>query len=76
MIERVDVSIDGGKNWTATELYKPIEQRYNHHWAWTQWHKTLKLPEEVQEKLRRGEKVKLDITSKAVDSAFNVQVRN
>jgi len=28
-IERVDVSIDGGKNFTAAELYKPIEQRRN-----------------------------------------------
>ena len=72
-IERVDVSIDGGKNWTAAELYKPIEQRYNHHWAWTQWYKTIKLPQEIQDRLKRGEKVKLDLTSKAVDSAFNVQ---
>lgn len=72
-IERVDVSLDGGKNWTATELYKPIEQRYNHHWAWTQFHKTLPLPKEVQEKLNHGEKVTIDLTSKAVDSAFNVQ---
>ena len=72
-IERVDISIDGGKNWTAAELYKPIEQRYNHHWAWTQWYKTVALPKEFQEKLQRGEKVELDLTSKAVDSAFNVQ---
>lgn len=72
-IERVDVSIDGGKNWTAAELYKPIEQRYNHHWAWTQFYMTLPLSEETQEALRRGEVVELDITSKALDSAFNVQ---
>lgn len=72
-IERVDISVDGGENWTAAELYKPIEQRYNHHWAWTQWYKTIKLPEELQEKLKNGEKVKMSLTSKAVDSAFNVQ---
>lgn len=72
-IERVDVSIDGGKNWTAAELYKPIEQRYNHHWAWTQFHQTIKLPEEVKNKLKCGQKVHLDVSSKAVDSAFNVQ---
>eukprot|EP00538_Stauroneis_constricta_P011208 CAMPEP_0119554022 /NCGR_PEP_ID=MMETSP1352-20130426/6614_1 /TAXON_ID=265584 /ORGANISM="Stauroneis constricta, Strain CCMP1120" /LENGTH=678 /DNA_ID=CAMNT_0007600537 /DNA_START=94 /DNA_END=2130 /DNA_ORIENTATION=- len=75
-IERVDVSIDGGKTWTAAELFKPIEQRYNHHWAWTQFHKTLPLPKEAQEKLDRGEKVELDIVSKALDSAFNVQPEN
>ena len=44
-IERVDISIDGGQHWTAAELYKPIEQRYNHHWAWTQWYKTIKVSE-------------------------------
>lgn len=72
-IERVDVSIDGGKSWTASELYKPIEQKYNHAWAWTQFSKTIQLPEDVKEKLKRGEKAELDITSKALDSAFNVQ---
>lgn len=72
-IERVDVSVDGGDSWTASELYKPIKQNYNHHWAWTQFSKTVALPDEVKEKLRRGEKVEMDITSKALDSAFNVQ---
>jgi len=74
-IERVDVSIDGGKTWTAAELYKPIEQRRNRHWAWTQFNKTLPLPEEVRKRLERGEQVSLDITSKAMNSDFNVQVR-
>lgn len=72
-IQRVDVSVDAGESWTAGELYKPIKQKYNHHWAWTQFSKTIALPEEVKEKLKRGEKAELDITSKALDSAFNVQ---
>ena len=72
-IERVDVSIDGGKTFTAAELFKPIDQRYNHHWAWTQFNMTLALPEEVQEKLAKGEKVEMNVTSKALDSSFNVQ---
>mmetsp|Transcript_14143 Transcript_14143/g.27102 ORF Transcript_14143/g.27102 Transcript_14143/m.27102 type:complete len:656 (-) Transcript_14143:81-2048(-) len=72
-IERVDVSLDGGKTFTAAELFKPIDQRYNHHWAWTQFYMTLALPEAVKEKLKRGEKVEMDVTSKALDSAFNVQ---
>lgn len=71
--ERVDVSIDGGKTWTAAELYKPIEQRRNRHWAWTHFSKTLPLPEEVQKRLKRGEQVTLDICSKAMNSDFNVQ---
>lgn len=72
-VERVDVSIDGGKNWTAAELYKPIEQRRNRHWAWTHFNKTLPLPEDVKEKLKKGQQVTLDITSKAMNSDFNVQ---
>jgi len=72
-IERVDVSVDGGESWTAGELYKPIKQKYNHHWAWTHFSKTVALPDDVKEKLARGEKVEMDITSKALDSAFNVQ---
>ena len=72
-IERVDVSIDGGKTWTAAELYKPIEQRRNRHWAWTQFSQTIPLPEEIQKKLRSGQNVTLDIVSKAMNSDFNVQ---
>jgi hypothetical protein len=72
-VERVDVSIDGGKTWTAAELYKPIEQRRNHHWAWTQFHQIITLPEEIQTRLRMGQQVQLDIVSKAMNSDFNVQ---
>jgi sulfite oxidase len=72
-IERVDVSIDGGKNWQAAELYKPIEQRYNHHWAWTQFFLTVPLTDEIKAKLKKGEKVEMEVTSKALDSGFNVQ---
>lgn len=72
-IERVDISIDGGKTWTAGELYKPIEQQRNRHWAWTQFSKKLPLPEEVRKRLANGEQASLDIVSKAMNSDFNVQ---
>jgi sulfite oxidase len=72
-IERVDVSIDGGKTWTAAELYKPIEQGRNRHWAWTQFHKQIFLPDSIREDLLKGKKVELEITSKAMNSDFNVQ---
>lgn len=72
-VQRVDVSIDGGKTWTAAELYKPIKQRWNCHWAWTQFYKTIELPEEMKAKLKRGEHVRLDLVSKALNSDFNVQ---
>jgi sulfite oxidase len=72
-IQRVDVSIDGGKTWTAAELYKPIEQKWNHHWAWTQFYRTIELPGDIQKKLKNGEHVRLDLVSKALNSDFNVQ---
>jgi sulfite oxidase len=72
-IQRVDVSIDGGKTWTAAELYKPIEQKWNRHWAWTQFYKTIELPDDIKKKLKQGEHVRLDLVSKALNSDFNVQ---
>lgn len=72
-IERVEISIDGGKTWTASELFVPIEQRRNRHWSWTQFYKHFPLPPDVQDRLLKGEKVELDICSKAINSDFNVQ---
>ena len=72
-IQRVDVSIDGGKNWLPAELYKPIQQGWNRHWAWTQFYQTITLPDDIQTKLKNGEKVQLDLVSKALNSDFNVQ---
>jgi sulfite oxidase len=72
-IERVDASIDGGKNWTAAELYKPIEQQRNRHWAWTQFSKKLQLPEVARKRLANGEQVSVDIVSEAMNYDFNVQ---
>jgi sulfite oxidase len=72
-IERVDVTLDGGKHWMAAELYKPIEQRRNCHWAWTQFFMNVPLPTDVQERLKKGEQVELDICSKAMNSDFNLQ---
>ncbi len=34
---RVDVTIDGGKNWTAADLHeKPVKQIRNRQWGWYQ----------------------------------------
>lgn len=72
-VVRVDVSIDGGKTFVSADLHKPVEQARNRNWAWTQFSKTLKLPEDVQNRLRKGEKVALDIVSNAMNSDFNMQ---
>jgi hypothetical protein len=57
----------------AAELYKPIQQKWNRHWAGTQFYNTVELPEEMKKKLKNGEHVRLYITSKALNSDFNVQ---
>lgn len=100
---RVEVSIDGGKNFTAAELYSGPTgiprteaekaacpaQRPNptskhamestpqsgmgKHWGWQQFREEVPLPADVKAKLARGEKVKLEVVSKAVDGDFNSQ---
>ena len=61
-INRVDVSIDGGKNWVDATLSQPSQPR-GRTWAWTQW--KVSLPAN-----RANE---LDLVCKAVDTAYNSQ---
>jgi len=65
-IIRVDVSIDGGKNWQIAELKNPTTQNksYNRAWSWTPWEIKFPIPSNVD---------KVDIVCKAVDSSYNVQ---
>ena len=73
-IHRVDVSIDGGKNFTCAEkLPKPIHQRRMNQWAWFLFEKKMPLSDNHKASLKRGECVDLDITSKAVNGDYNVQ---
>eukprot|EP01114_Cavostelium_apophysatum_P016568 TRINITY_DN4743_c0_g1_i1.p1 TRINITY_DN4743_c0_g1~~TRINITY_DN4743_c0_g1_i1.p1 ORF type:complete len:587 (+),score=108.53 TRINITY_DN4743_c0_g1_i1:53-1813(+) len=67
-IIRVDVSIDGGKNWQTADLKNPTEQSkfYNRGWAWSQWQTQMKIPQDCNP-------CQLDIVCKAVDSSYNVQ---
>lgn len=62
-IVRVDLSLDGGKNWTTATL-DGNKQPYGRAWAWSLWEATLPIPQGVD---------KLDIVCKAVDSSYNVQ---
>jgi len=50
-----------------------LHLNFDRHWAWTQFTKTIPLSSDVREKLKNGEKVDLDIVSKAMDSSFNLQ---
>ena len=63
-IYRVDISIDGGKSWTkAQNLYKPVIQHRRSQFGWTQFLHRARISDEMKEKLRNGEPVKLEITS-------------
>eukprot|EP00755_Sulcionema_specki_P034122 Sspe_Gene.102289::Locus_77270_Transcript_2_3_Confidence_0.429_Length_2013::g.102289::m.102289/K00387/SUOX; sulfite oxidase len=75
---RVDVSIDGGKTWTAADFQakpKDVVEREGHNriWSWSVFEKDVPLTDEMKARLRKGQKVELDVVSKGVDNAFNVQ---
>lgn len=73
-VNRVDVSIDSGKNFTRADMQeKPIQERRKANWSWVFFEREVKLPEEMQAKLRAGEKVELELTSKALNTSWNVQ---
>ena len=64
-ISRVDVSINGGKEWHTANLIHELEQKYNRAWAWTLWEVTIAIPENYV-----GD---LDLCCKALDSSCNTQ---
>jgi len=76
---RVEVSIDAGKNWTATNLIKrphtelECEKGMGRNWAWKQWTKMVPIPEELKDRISRNESVELEIVCRAIDGDFNSQ---
>eukprot|EP00928_Gymnodinium_smaydae_P009532 TRINITY_DN13577_c1_g1_i1.p1 TRINITY_DN13577_c1_g1~~TRINITY_DN13577_c1_g1_i1.p1 ORF type:complete len:660 (-),score=117.73 TRINITY_DN13577_c1_g1_i1:406-2385(-) len=76
-INRVDVSLDDGKSFTKAEvLPSPIEQKRRSQFAWKFFEQDIPIPEEMRLKLKRGEKVEMVLTSKALNAAWNVQPEN
>jgi len=73
-LNRVDVSLDGGETWTRADLVpRPVQQGRRSQWAWQFFEKELELPAEALEKLRKGKVVNLELASKALNGAWNVQ---
>lgn len=64
-ISRVDVSIDGGKEWFSADLQPEPSQKYNKAWAWTLWKVIIPLPSSNPKEL--------NICCKAMDSSCNAQ---
>ena len=64
-IVRVDVSGNGGKTWASADLLDGSNQRFGRAWAWTFWRCELEGTVD--------EDGNVQVTSKAVDMAFNTQ---
>lgn len=67
-IVRVDVTADEGKTWATAELKEGANQRFGRAWAWTFW--------ECEVNAVVGEDSQINLASKAIDLAFNVQPEN
>ncbi|OAY75268.1 Sulfite oxidase [Ananas comosus] len=69
-IERVDISVDGGKTWVEAQRYQKTNVLYasddmnSDKWAWVLFEAVVDIPEDAE------------IIAKAVDSAANVQPQN
>ena len=76
-LNRVDVSIDGGQTWTASDMYKPDDllkkERFWKMWSWNLLSKKMPLKPEHKEVLAKGNRLKLELVSKAINTHFNVQ---
>jgi len=76
---RVEVSIDGGANFTACHLLerptKEIDPQcgMGRNWAWHQWVQNVPIPEDLQERIKNNETVDLEIVVRAIDGDFNGQ---
>lgn len=73
-INRVDVSLDGGKTFTRADLLNPpIQQRRGSVWSWVFFEKIIPVPEHMRKVLKGGAHVDLELTSKALNTSWNVQ---
>jgi sulfite oxidase len=73
-INRVDVSLDNGKNFLKADvLDRPIKQKRKSQWAWVFFEKEIPIPDDMRKKLENGDRVDMVLTSKALNAAWNVQ---
>ena len=73
-INRVDVSLDGGKTFTKADvLPNPVKQRRGGYWSWVFFEKEIVIPSDHCSSLKSGNGVPLVLTSKALNTSWNVQ---
>uniref|UniRef100_A0A7S4L5J1 Cytochrome b5 heme-binding domain-containing protein n=1 Tax=Paramoeba aestuarina TaxID=180227 RepID=A0A7S4L5J1_9EUKA len=77
---RVEISIDGGKNWYAADLTDrpkcqgcPPEMGMGRNWAWRHFNLNLPLPDPLKEVLEQKKVVEIELCAKAIDGDFNSQ---
>jgi len=76
-INRVDVSLDNGQHFTKADVLPiPVEQKRKSQFAWKFFEKEIPIPEEMSRKLQNGDAVETVLTSKALNSSWNVQPEN
>lgn len=76
-VNRVDVSLNNGKEFTRADmLEKPVDQRRKSEWGWVFFEKEIPIPEEMRQKLLAGQQVECVLTSKALNTSWNVQPEN
>jgi len=82
-VVRVEVSVDGGENFFATDLKRhddgetpPAEFGVGRNWAWVQFSAEVELPDNVKAKLAKGQAAEIEVCSKAIDGDFNSQPEN
>ena len=73
-VNRVDVSLDDGEHFTRADLIpKPIKQHRRSQWSWIFFEREIPIPDEIRKKIQAGDCANLVLTSKAFNSAWNVQ---
>jgi sulfite oxidase len=73
-VNRVDVSLDGGNTFTrANMLPPPVKQRRGGVWSWVFFDQEIPIPDDMRAKLKAGQVVNLELTSKALNTSWNVQ---
>lgn len=73
-VNRVDVSLDGGKHFTKADVVtRNNNQRRGSNWSWVFFEKDVPLTKDMKESLAAGKFVKLELCSKALNTSWNVQ---
>lgn len=78
-ISRVEVSIDGGRKFTAAEVYRGpnegtnLNKKIGTYWEWVHFQQHVPLTPCMKSHLAAGEELEIEIVTRAIDGDFNSQ---